>query len=159
MGVNEYGSIEEDIPGGTMIAMDGYEFSSILDPHGSYDVKVVGFEEGNFTLNVVIRLDEETFEFSYPEIDVVNGTIASFTLPDSQSTKSEPPKMSVQTEDTVLTFQPTVIDEHETVEDTITSTDDTDNDSNRVIPGFPFLSILLGTLLVSYLLRKKSLTV
>jgi len=155
MGVNEYGSIEEGIPGGSMIAMDGYEYCSILNPQDSYDVEVVGFEEGNFSLNVVIRSDGETVEFSYPEIDVVNGSIASFTLPDSQSAKDDPPEMTVQTEDTVLTFLPEVIEEQKLVEDTTTRTEDTDNDSNSGIPGFPILSILLATLLVSYLLNKK----
>ena len=156
MGVNEYGSIEEGITGGTMISMDGYEYCSILNSQDSYDIEVVGFEEGNFTLDVVIRSGGETFEYSYPEIDVVNGSIASFTLQDSQSAKDDPPEMTVQTEDTVLTFLPELIEEQKPVEDTTTSTEDTDNDANSGVPGFPILSILLATLLVSYLLNKKS---
>jgi hypothetical protein len=59
---------------------------------------------------VVIRSDGETVEFSYPEIEVVNGSIASFTLPDSQSTKNDPPEMTVQTENSVLTFLPEVVE-------------------------------------------------
>jgi hypothetical protein len=150
MGVNEYGSIEESITGGTMITMDGYEYCSILNPQDTYDIEVIGFEEGNFTLNVVMTSDGETVEYAYSEIDVVNGSIASFTLPESQSTNDNPPEMTLQTEDTVLTFLPEVIQEQKPVYSK-TSTEDVDNDSNIGIPGFPIISILAALIIYCYI--------
>ncbi|MFA9496782.1 MAG: alpha/beta fold hydrolase, partial [Candidatus Bathyarchaeota archaeon] len=150
LGVNENGSIDESIPGATMIAMDGYEYCSILNPDDSYDIEVVGFENGNFTLNVVIRSDGRTVEFSYPEIDVVNGSVASFSIPDTQSALVDPPEITVQNMETILTFTPEVVEAQEPVEDKATETD-----ANGGIPGFPVWSIGIALIICSLILRKQ----
>ena len=62
--------------------------------------------------------------------------------------------MTVQTEDTVLTFLPEVIEEQKPVEDTTISTEDTDNDANSGIPGYPLWSIAAALLLVSVIISR-----
>jgi hypothetical protein len=155
MGLNEYGSIDEDIPGGTMIEIDGNEYCYIFNPDDSYDVEVIGFEEGNFTLDMIIGSEERTVEFSYPEINVVNGSLASFSIPDTQSAMDDPPEMVVQSGETLQTFVPEVIEDSSvepTPEPTSSPTPEPTPEPTPKpqggIPGFPIESLVIGIALV-----------
>lgn len=154
LGLNENGTIEAFIPGGSMIAMDGYEYCSLLGPTDSYEVEVVGFEEGNFTLDMVLRSNGKVYEFSYPEIDVVNGSVASLSLPDYESAVSDPAEILLQDQENTLIFAPEVVEIQIPVEDDTNNIGGSVDDIFKGIPGFSLWSIGISLLIFSFIMRK-----
>ena len=101
------------------------------------------------------RSDGRIVEFSYPEIDVINGSVASFSLPDTQSALVDPPEMTVQNMGTILTFTPEVVGAKEPVEDKATEAEEAETDANGGIPGFPVWSIGIALIICCLILRKQ----
>jgi len=95
MGLNDFGAIDEGIPGGTFLRMDDKEFAVIFNALDSYQVRVVGSETGEFTLGMNVSSGGETLDMVYPEVKVENGTEAVFDIPSVQTVLENPPKMTV----------------------------------------------------------------
>jgi pimeloyl-ACP methyl ester carboxylesterase len=91
LGINEKGEIQETIPTGTFLAIDGAEYASVTNLDTKYKVQVNGIQPGQFLLGIDIAKDGIKSSFSYPEVSVKQGDIAEFefvpaaisdTLPD-----------------------------------------------------------------------------
>jgi|GEM_PF-5696717 len=77
LGYNSKGAIEETLYG-TFLDMDETEYASVADISASYTVEVVGIRDGKFTLDVRVK-NPKPYTFSYQEVPVKPGTVASFT--------------------------------------------------------------------------------
>ncbi len=103
LGFNNQGGIDEDLPSGTFIAMEGVEYASIADINRTLGVTVTGIRDGKFTLDVNIkRPGGAATQFSYREVPVRNGTIAQVTL--TPAKVSAPPPLTVTTDGRTTTI-------------------------------------------------------
>lgn len=78
LGINEKGEIQETIPTGTFLAIDGAEYASVSDLDTKYKVQVNGIKTGQFLLGIDITKDGIKSSFSYPEVSVKKGDVAEF---------------------------------------------------------------------------------
>ncbi len=96
LGFNNKGGIDENLPSGTFLSMEGVEYASIADIDRTIRVRVTGIREGKFTLDVnVNRAGSTVAQFSYREVPVKPGTIAEVTMTPGQM--STPPPLTVTT--------------------------------------------------------------
>jgi pimeloyl-ACP methyl ester carboxylesterase len=103
LGFNNQGGIDEDLPSGTFLAMEGIEYASIADINRTLRVTVTGIREGKFTLDVnVKRAGGTVARFSYVEVPVKPGTAAEFTMTPGQV--SAPPPLTVTTDGRTTTI-------------------------------------------------------
>ena len=91
LGFNSQGGIDENLPTGTFLSMDGVEYSSIADPNRNYKVSVTGINEGKFQLTAKVTKDGKITTFSYPEVPVKVGDVAQFNVIPGQVTTNMPP--------------------------------------------------------------------
>lgn len=94
LGFNEFGGIDESM--GAFLALDGVEYASIRDITRRYLVLVNGTGEGEFNLQVSITKDSNSsLTFSYPNVQVTNGTTSSLLITPSMTTKAAIPALQV----------------------------------------------------------------
>lgn len=103
LGLNGQGGIDETLPSGTFLAIEGVEYASIADINRTLGVTVTGIQAGKFTLDVNIRRPSAAVtQFSYREVPVKKGTIAQVTMTPSQV--SVPPPLTVTTDGRTTTI-------------------------------------------------------
>ncbi len=106
MGLNEFGGIDEEIPGGSHLIVDDLEFSAIQTPSGSYTITVVGTENGVFSLTLHnIFSGGEVVRLVYPEIETGPGRVAEVVIAVAQITEDPPPLIL---KDSLVPIQPIV---------------------------------------------------
>ena len=94
LGFNNYGGIDENLPGGTFLYIDGIEYASIQGL-GTYKVTVNGTNSGEFTLTSHIANGNATADFVYPQVHVSNGTVAQFAFNPTQAALFGAPNLGV----------------------------------------------------------------
>jgi pimeloyl-ACP methyl ester carboxylesterase len=103
LGFNNQGGIDEDLPSGTFLSMEGVEYASIADINRALKVTVAGIRQGKFTLDVnVKRAGSTVARFSYVEVPVKPGTVAEVTMTPGQV--SAPPPLTVTTDGRTTTI-------------------------------------------------------
>ncbi len=108
LGYNQYGCIEENTVG-SFLSMESGEYASVSGVEGQYEVTVNGIRSGNFTLDLKVRKAGESIEFAYPEIEVENGTVASFVYEPSIVTTGLTPVLTVTTGDTTKKVEAVIL--------------------------------------------------
>ncbi len=91
LGFNSQGGIDENLPTGTFLNIDGVEYTSIADPNRSYNVSVTAVNDGQFQLTAKTTKDGTITTFSYPEVTVKVGDVAQLSVTPSQVTANMPP--------------------------------------------------------------------
>jgi len=95
LGFNEFGGIDESM--GTFLALDAVEYASIRDITREYFVMVNGTTEGEFNLQISITKDSNSsLTFSYPNVQVTNGTTSRLVLTPSMITEAAVPTLTVE---------------------------------------------------------------
>jgi len=108
LGYNDEGVIEETLPG-TFLAMEASEHASVSGIGRPVTVRVEGIRDGKFSLDVVARNRGRSTSFSYEEVNVQDGTVASFQVNPDGTTPSSVPEMTVTNGDQSNTIQPSLI--------------------------------------------------
>ncbi|WP_101476852.1 S8 family serine peptidase [Candidatus Nitrosotalea bavarica] len=95
LGYDGNDTIDENIPTGTFLSIDGVEYASIKDMPESYRVLVNGTNTGEFTLTISVSDGNETQLFSYPSVHVDKGTVAELNFNPIDITPTTLPNLSV----------------------------------------------------------------
>lgn len=98
MGFNADGGIDQQIPTGSFLSIDGVEYASVADLVSTYQVSVTGTNDGKFHLSAQLAQNGVTTDFEYPEVTVKKGTLAQFTFKPSEMNLSALPSMQVTTD-------------------------------------------------------------
>jgi hypothetical protein len=80
LGPNAYGGVDENLSGGTYLNMDGVEYASLANTNDTYFVSVNGTSSGEFSLYINFTLNGISHSFSYPDVQVQNGTIGTVDI-------------------------------------------------------------------------------
>ena len=95
LGYNNDGGIDETIPGGTFLSMDGGTYAHISDVSDTYKVILNGTNNGKFTLITNVTKSGQSTVFSYNDVPVQQGTIAQLEISPSQASSSSMPTLQV----------------------------------------------------------------
>lgn len=95
LGYNNDGGIDETIPGGTFLSMDGGTYAHISDVSDTYKVILNGTNNGKFTLITNVTKSGQSTVFSYNDVPVQQGTIAQLEISPNQVSSSSMPTLQV----------------------------------------------------------------
>jgi hypothetical protein len=83
--------------------------AAISGVSGKHKVTVNGIKNGSFTLELTVRNAGGSIKFQYPDVSVVNGTVAQFVYTPSEVTKTSQPALSVTSEGTTTTINAVIL--------------------------------------------------
>lgn len=129
MGLNAAGGIDENVPTGTFLQIDGFEYASVANPAVAYPILITGTRAGEFTLTVDIHRGKEVATCTFPQVAVAAGTSAQ-TAVTPQLVTTECPTLQVNTAGVVSTV-PGELSVHEETAVAILSPSMSDN----IFPG------------------------
>ncbi len=112
LGYTSTGGIREDLGSGTFIDQDGIEYASIQNNSDPLAVLVNGTSTGNFTLTVNYTTSGGIMAFSYPDVQVQQGTNSQLSFNPSAislADRSSVPDLRVNKLGSVTQVAPTIV--------------------------------------------------
>ena len=105
LGYNEEGVIEQALPG-TFLVMGETEHASVAGIGKPLAVQVKGIRDGKFSLEITSKTKGRSTSFSFDEVDVQDGTVASFEADPGRITESSLPQMTIRKADQSRILRP-----------------------------------------------------